>query len=136
LGVIGVLVVIGLCSRQRGQPAAASAADPQPASIPSAASETLPKVSAATLVQTYKANEAAFDQKFKGKRIQVTGPVVAIKTGLGGSPTIWLVSEISPVVLKGHSAEWAATLNVGDQLTDKCEVELAALGTISLDCSR
>jgi hypothetical protein len=142
LGVIAVLVAARVCARDPAKPQAVAASMVTPAAEPvqaapvPAAPEVLPKVAAMTLVQAYKANEAAFDQDYKGKRFEVSGTVTRIKTDLSGDPQIWIGAQFSPVVLNGHSKEWAATVNIGDSITDKCTVTAGMIGIISLDCSR
>lgn len=133
LGVVGVLVLARVCARDPAKPVVAET--PVAQAVQQAPSEQLVKVSAGALLQAYRANEAKFDQQYKGKRVEVSGTIAAIKTDLTGDPQIWLGSDFEPVVLNGHSKEWAATLKVGQTMTDKCSVTAGALGSVVLDCS-
>lgn len=57
------------------------------------ADETGLQITAAQLVKDYQANEAAANQKFLDKAIQVTGTITELKQNQDGKSTIMLASD-------------------------------------------
>lgn len=83
-GFIALIVVIGVTASPtdnatKSEPATVSAAPPMPAT-------------AQEILTRYKDNEVAADQKFKGKKLAVSGKVDAIQSGMGDAPFLVLVA--------------------------------------------
>lgn len=78
-------------------------------------------IDARTLFKDYEANEIAADQKYKGKRLRVTGEVESIDSDLIDEPVITLsTGGFLGVQVRGLSADVAASLGKGQTLTVEC----------------
>jgi hypothetical protein len=135
---LGVLAVgcMGVCSSARRSVSEQQVPTNVPTATPSTPRPPLPKLNAATLRAAYKANQIAADAKYQGHRYEVNGTVVSIDSGLGDEPNVSLVSALEPVVAKGLTKRFAATLNKGDNMIAECTVTGVVLDMPMLDCSR
>jgi hypothetical protein len=130
-GALAVIlfVVAKACASVAGRPT-----EPSPAAVAVEPAQPLPKLDVAELRRAYKANQVAADAKYQGKRFQVTGTVVKVDSGLTGEPSVWLGSEVDPVVADGMRKEFAATLKKTDPVSAACTVRGEVVDTLFLDC--
>lgn len=95
------------------------------------------KVSASELASAYKKNEVAADEKYKNKKIEISGEIESIDSGVGDEPRIRLQSGelFVAVTLEGISKAEAKKLNKGDKLTAVCKGDGEIIGSPQLkDC--
>ncbi len=97
-------------------------------------------VTAAELFNAYQANEVAADDKYKGKKLLVTGAVASIDKGAFGGLHLRLATwnEFMPVMCSMESSEKAslAQLSRGEQVRVLCTGHGMILGSPSLgDCT-
>ena len=105
-------------------------------------SETAVQVSGATLWADYQANEVAADDKYKGKRLLVSGSVAGIdKSGLTGESVILKLAtanQFMPISAEMQDEEKskAAKLSKGDSVKLLCSGNGMTLGFLHLgDCT-
>jgi hypothetical protein len=80
------------------------------------------KVTAAEIVSVYKANEVAGDEKFKGKKIEITGKIESIDSSIGDAPVVRLASDVfMGVMLYDIPKGEAAKLEKGKDATFVCK---------------
>lgn len=141
LGICGTLIfcvaLVGSTSAPRADtkpPTAVTVAekkaDPVKAEAPKAAPEPpkpepATKVTAKEIIDAYKENEVAADAKYKGKKFEITGTVLAIQSGIGDEPIVSIGTggpyEIIGVSLNGLSKDTAAKLKKGSKITAVCD---------------
>lgn len=99
------------------------------------AAEDAVVVTADEMVATYKGNEIAGDEKFKGKKIQITGEVDRIDSDLADDPVVMLAAKDSllGVRLEGLSKAAAAKLAKGSKVTLLCKGAGEILGSPRLE---
>jgi len=154
IGVVVLsIVALRVCTSGASKPTATADAPPPvaaaavvnqrpvaPTPVVSAERVALPPLSAATLLQAYKANEIKADLKYKGKRFHITGTVVGIRSDITDDPVVELVTDLMGVSAQGLSKEFAATLDKGDTMEADCTATGSILGSPegspTLDCSR
>lgn len=112
------------CTPPSGQPAAtdAPAADAAAAPAEPKAEEPAIAVTSLELAAAYEENEIAADQKYKGKRLEVTGTITGIDSDLMDKPVVQLETK-NPFMSAGASGlpvEVAATLKKGQKITLIC----------------
>ena len=79
------------------------------------------KISADKLIEAYKDNEVAADEKYKGKKLLVTGKLSSIESGLDDEPIIQIGSDMFPLVAAhGVSKRDAAKLKKGTDISVLC----------------
>lgn len=81
------------------------------------------KVTADELVATYKGNEIAGDEKYKGKKLEISGQVASIDSDLTDDPVVSLKADgaLLGVRVEGLSKSAAAKLKVGEHVTLSCK---------------
>lgn len=127
LGLIGLFVLIGVMSGGESTSSSTdtSSAASQPAEPPM-------MVTAKTLVEDYKGNEVAADQKYKGKILEVSGKIASIDSSIGDKAIVRLVglNEFETVSLSGNAefTQYAATLNKGQNITLICKGDGEVIG--------
>lgn len=91
----------------------------------STAAASAPVYTAQQLAQAYDSNTVAADQRFKGKRFQVTGTVESINTDMFGNPYVTLRGGVNQFMepqfeLEKAHANYAATLQRGMRVSLIC----------------
>ncbi len=95
--------------------------------------EKIIKISAGNLYQEYKDNSVAADQKYDGKRVEVTGSIYDFGTDIMDRPYITFgFLETQAVFNKSHASQ-LAELQKGQEITVQCKVSGAPLGYPILD---
>ena len=96
------------------------------------------KLSAATLIAAYEANEVAADEKFSGKLIEVTGVIDSISKDIMGDPYVTLGSgkDFAHVqaMFPADAAKQLAGLRKGQTLTVQCTCGGKVMNVIGKDC--
>ena len=96
------------------------------------------KISAATLLAAYEANEVAADEKFSGKLIEVTGVIDSISKDIMGDPYVTLGSgkDFAHVqaMFPADAAKQLAGLRKGQTLTVQCTCGGKVMNVIGKDC--
>lgn len=98
------------------------------------------KISAATLLAAYEANEVAADEKFMGKFIEVTGVIDSISKDIMGDPYVTLGSgkdfEVSHVqaMFPTSATKQLAGLRKGQTITVQCICGGKVMNVIGKDC--
>lgn len=98
------------------------------------------KLSAATLIAAYEANEVAADEKFSGKLIEVTGVIDSISKDILGDPYVTLGSgkdfEFAHVqaMFPADAAKQLTGLRKGQTLTVQCICGGKVMNVIGKDC--
>lgn len=98
------------------------------------------KISAATLIAAYEANEVAADEKFKGKLIEVTGVIDSIAKDILGDPYVTLGSgkdfEVSHIqaMFPASAAKQLAGLRKGQTITVQCDCAGKVMNVLGKDC--
>jgi hypothetical protein len=97
------------------------------------------EVSAETLIADYGKNEIAGDQKYKGKKLKVTGEIKSIASGINDEPTIHLGKvgelEFETVMVEDLDKSTAAKLEKGKTITVICKGNGEFIGSPVLkDC--
>ena len=121
--VFSVLIVIGIIASsgsKKEEPAKNAATPAAQTAAPAAKVEAI-KISAASLYATYKENEVAADEKYKGKAMEITGTIDDIKKGLGDIPYVTLATDddfgnVQCTFSKNDSAQ-LAELKKGQKIT-------------------
>lgn len=92
-------------------------------------------VSPADLVQAYKDNEVAADEKYKGKKIEITGEVKDISSNIGDQPVVHLKADKALLGVSAHGLEKsdAAKLKKGETVTLVCKGNGEVISVPSLD---
>ncbi len=102
-------------------------------SAPAAPTQIELPVSATEMLDDYAKNEVAGDQKYKGKKLQVTGKINRIDSGIGDSPVVHLGTgsemEFKSVVVHDLDKSDAAKLRKGDSLTVVCTGDGEIIGS-------
>ena len=137
---IVLLLVIGSAgSKQTSPPTTAAPPTVNPVPVRTAAPPKQPdlSVSANTLFNEYQANEVAADEKFKGKRLLVSGKVASIDKGVMGGLHLRLATsnEFMSVMCSMEDSEKAtvAKLQKGESVNVLCEGNGMVIGSPSLD---
>jgi hypothetical protein len=127
----------------RVEPSAVAPAEPSPAPVVEPEKPKTRKgfkISAATLIAAYEANEVAADEKFKGKLIEVTGVIDSIAKDILGDPYLTLGSgkdfEIAHVqaMFPASAAKQLAGLRKGQTITVQCDCAGKVMNVIGKDC--
>ncbi len=98
------------------------------------------KLTAASLLAAYDANEVAADEKFKGKLIEVTGKVDTIAKDIMGDPYVTLGSgkdfEFAHVqaMFPADALKQLAGLRKGQEVTVRCTCAGKVINVIGEDC--
>lgn len=95
------------------------------------------KVTAAELAAAYKKNEVAADEKYKGKKIEITGTVESIDSGAGDEPRVQLEGGemFITVTLQDIPKDEAKKLSKGDKVKAVCKGDGEIIGFPKLkDC--
>lgn len=95
------------------------------------------KITASELAAAYKKNEVAADEKYKNKKIEVTGTIESIDSGVGDEPRIRLESGelFVAVTLEGVPKDEAKKLNKGEKVKAVCKGDGEIIGSPQLkDC--
>ncbi len=80
------------------------------------------KVTADELVEAYEKNEIAADEKYKGKKLRISGAIDRIESNFSDEPMIVLKSKsFIGVNCEGISKKDAAKLSKGDEITLECK---------------
>jgi len=122
--VVAALVVIGLLVDR--DPADATGNSPAKANEPAPPEEPPISVSADELLDAYKANEIAANQKFKGKKVIVRAQISAIEAGIGDEPYLVLSAgdqfefQRPQARFTRDAAPVAATLKKGQSIKLQC----------------
>jgi hypothetical protein len=94
-------------------------------------------IDADALIKAYQDNEVAADEKYKGKKMRVTGKLASIDSGLDDEPVLQLGTQIFPLV-QAHGVEKkiAANLKKDTNITVECkgDGELASIPQLK-DCA-
>lgn len=106
---------------------------PEAAPAPAAAL----KVSAKKLHQDYEDNEAAADDVYKGKQLEVSGKIASIDKDAFDNTIVWLKGkdEFNRVMAKMSEAEApkAKALKKGQSVTVSCQGSTRIIGSPTLD---
>jgi DNA-directed RNA polymerase subunit RPC12/RpoP len=99
--------------------------------------EATVQVSAFDLARDYDANEVAADNKYKGRRIDITGQVQSINKDF--KDEVWLGiaarNQFMPIHASGFSPSQVVELKKGDQITITCRGSGMVIGSPMLkDC--
>ncbi|NUP06613.1 MAG: hypothetical protein HOW73_11210 [Polyangiaceae bacterium] len=80
------------------------------------------EVTAKELIDAYKKNEIAADEKYKGKKLEISGTIESIDSDFSNEPVIRIGSGelFESVACRGVSKKKAADLNKGDKITLAC----------------
>lgn len=99
------------------------------------ASKTAEKVTAAEIASVYKANEVRGDERFKGKKLEVTGKIDGIDSGIGDTPVIRLqgADMFQDVMVNDVPRAAAAKLEKGQTITVVCRGDGEIIGMPRLD---
>ncbi|CUA82066.1 tRNA_anti-like [Gulbenkiania indica] len=101
------------------------------------AQEQAIKVSAKKLHQDYEDNEAAADDVYKGKQLEVSGKIASIDKDAFDNTIVWLKAkdEFNRVMAKMSEAEApkAKTLKKGQEVTVSCKGSTRIIGSPTLD---
>jgi len=95
--------------------------------------ESIIKISAGDLYQEYKDNSVAADQKYDGKRVEVTGTIYDFGTELLGRPYITFGFLETQAVFSKSCASQLAEFQKGQEIVVQCKVSGAPLGSPVLD---
>lgn len=115
------LVLVGFVFRRRGP---SPENQPPELAAPKTDAAGVTHVGAVRLWQDYEANEVAADNRYKGKRLRVTGRVRSVEKNLadaavldlaGGHPIFW-----TNATLDSAQTQQAATLTKGSQVVVEC----------------
>jgi hypothetical protein len=91
------------------------------------------EVSAETLIADYAKNEVAGDQKYKGKKLKVTGEIKSITSGIGDEPVVHLGKagelEFETVMVEDLDKASAAKLEKGKSITVVCKCDGEFIGS-------
>ncbi|SUX30699.1 OB-fold protein [Chromobacterium vaccinii] len=141
--VIGIVVVVALGAMFGGKSEQAgkmASTDSQPTSSPATAEapkETAVKVTALKLFQDYDDNEAAADDIYKGKLLEVSGHVASIDKDAFNDTIVWLraKNEFNKVMAKmsKENAAQAKTLKKGQSVTVSCKGSTRIIGSPTMD---
>ena len=141
--VIGIVVVVALGAMFGGkseQAGKTAGADSQPTSSPATAEapkEAAVKVTALKLYQDYDNNEAAADDIYKGKLLEVSGRVASIDKDAFNDTIVWLRAkdEFNKVMAKmsKENAAQAKTLKKGQSVTVSCKGSTRIIGSPTMD---
>jgi hypothetical protein len=119
--IVGLVLVGFLFSRTRASESKDKSAQLATAVVNPDGSVT---VGAVRLWREYQENEVAADNRYKGKRVRVTGTVVSVERDADGSPIVHLLSG-NPIfrtmaTLDRAFIPDAAQLKKGDQVVVRC----------------
>jgi len=95
--------------------------------------ENIIKISAGDLYQEYKDNSLAADQKYDGKKVEVTGAIYDFGTELLGRPYITFGFLETQAVFNKSYASQLAEFQKGQEIIVQCKVSGAPLGSPVLD---
>lgn len=140
--VLAGLFVLGLIVGQGDKKGTATAAESANGEAEETAAAAPPapavEVSATQLFQDYDANEVAADQKYKGKRLKVTGSVAGINKNAFDNIYVEIATpnEFSSVHAQGIPEATAAALQKGQAIEVSCNGAGLMMGSPMLDeCS-
>jgi len=91
------------------------------------------EVEAETLIADYKKNEVAGDQKYKGKKLKVSGEIKSIDSGFSDEPIVHLGKvgelEFETVMVEDLDKSVAAKLEKGKHITVVCKGDGEMIGS-------
>jgi hypothetical protein len=133
------LLTLAACVPPSGQQGdnAKKADDAAPAEQPKEEAPAMP-VTSAELATAYEENEIAADQKYKGKRLEVTGTITGIDSDFSDKPVVRLntSNQFMSAGASGLPLEVAATLKKGQKITLICTGKGEVMSMPQLDdCS-
>jgi hypothetical protein len=96
------------------------------------------KVTADELTEAYEKNEVSADEKYKGKKIEITGVIERIDSGFNDEPQIVLKAKnFIGVRCEGLSKKDAGKLEKGSEITLVCKGDGEIIGSPQLkDCKQ
>lgn len=119
--IAGLILVGFLFSRSKASGSKEKSAQ---LAAPEVGPDGLLSVGAVRLWRDYQENEVAADNRYKGKRLRVTGTVVSIERDADGRPVLHLVSGnpifLTMATLDRADIPAAAQLKKGDQVVVRC----------------
>lgn len=137
----GLCVIVGLIWLVNRNPSgsSASSASSAKANAPLAQPE---EITAARLAEDFANNEAAAEDRYRGRCLHLQGIVTKIDAGLGNEPSLWLAApgDIVGVMVTDVPREWAKKLSRGDSVIMDVEgageVVSQAIAKYSPECHR
>ena len=91
------------------------------------------EVTAEALIADYSKNEVAGDQKYKGKKLKVTGSIKSIDSGINDEPVVHLGSttelQFETVMVEDLDKSAAAKLEKGSTITVVCKGDGEFIGS-------
>jgi len=131
IGLVGLIVLVAIFGGEEKSKAASRSADSTESTSegkakPKEESEPPMQVTADELLNAYKENEVAANQKYKGKRLMVKARIDSIAAGIGDAPFLVLKAggQYEFLLPQAHLASGeeaaAASLKKGQQITLLC----------------
>ncbi|HEY6056242.1 MAG TPA: hypothetical protein VIU86_20090 [Gaiellaceae bacterium] len=137
----GLCVIAGLIWLVNRNPSGSSVASASSVKA-DAPLEQPEEITAARLAQDFANNEAAAEDRYRGRCLHLQGIVTKIDAGLGDEPSLWLAApgDIVGVMVTDVPREWAKKLNRGDSVIldveGAGEVVSQAMAKYSSECHR
>ncbi|OHX15346.1 hypothetical protein BI343_03100 [Chromobacterium amazonense] len=139
IGLVALIALGAMFGGKGDKEGKMASADSQTSSAPvaEASKEAAVKVTALKLYQDYDDNEAAADDIYKGKLLEVSGRVASIDKDAFDNTVVWLrgKDEFNRVMAKmgKENAAQAKTLKKGQSVTVSCKGSTRIIGSPTMD---
>jgi hypothetical protein len=89
------------------------------------------------ILEEYESNEIAADQRYKGRRVRVKGPISSIGKDILGAPYVTIGKPLQTLqcVFPRASVDYLASLSKGEFISVECVVSGKLINVILKDCT-